>query len=190
MLIHTPFPIFDQLLVLGLQMHIFYLTGIIFQHLPLSRLSVLYAPYKGWRKLLSLHVRSDAHHISLCTSPFVLLNSIYMRNTGAENSLLSDNETPTTLLLHPPHGRELITESQNHRVTEPQNRRITESQHGWGWKGPLWVTQSRLHRTLSRRGWNISREGDSTTSLGSLCPDAALVVPQSIFPFLLICSDR
>ena len=24
------------------------------------------------------------------------------------------------------------------------------------------VTQSRLHRTLSRRGWNISREGDST----------------------------
>ena len=30
------------------------------------------------------------------------------------------------------------------------------------------VTQSRLHRTLSRRGLNISREGDSTTSLGSL----------------------
>ena len=33
---------------------------------------------------------------------------------------------------------------------------------------PSRVTQSRLHRTLSRRGWNISREGDSTTSLGSL----------------------
>ena len=30
------------------------------------------------------------------------------------------------------------------------------------------VTQSRLHRTLSRRGLNISREGDSTTSLSSL----------------------
>jgi len=30
------------------------------------------------------------------------------------------------------------------------------------------VTQSRLHRTLSRRVWNISREGDSTTSPGSL----------------------
>jgi len=30
------------------------------------------------------------------------------------------------------------------------------------------VTQSRLHRTASRRGWNISREGDSTVPLGSL----------------------
>ena len=45
---------------------------------------------------------------------------------------------------------------------------FTESQHGRGWKGPLWVTQSRLHRTASRRGLNISREGDSTASLGSL----------------------
>ena len=33
---------------------------------------------------------------------------------------------------------------------------------------PSRVTQSRLHRTLCRRGWNISREGDSTASLGSL----------------------
>ena len=31
------------------------------------------------------------------------------------------------------------------------------------------VTQSRLHRTLSRRVLKISREGDSRTSLGSLC---------------------
>jgi len=31
------------------------------------------------------------------------------------------------------------------------------------------VTQSRLHKTLSRRVLNISREGDSTTTLGSLC---------------------
>jgi len=30
------------------------------------------------------------------------------------------------------------------------------------------VTQSRLHSTASRGVWNISREGDSTTSLGSL----------------------
>jgi len=30
------------------------------------------------------------------------------------------------------------------------------------------VTYSRLHRTLSSRELNISREGDSTTSLGSL----------------------
>ena len=35
---------------------------------------------------------------------------------------------------------------------------------------PSRVTHSRLHSTASRRGWNISREGDSTTSLGSfLC---------------------
>jgi len=33
---------------------------------------------------------------------------------------------------------------------------------------PSRVTQSRLHRTLARRGLNISREGDYTTSLGSL----------------------
>jgi len=34
------------------------------------------------------------------------------------------------------------------------------------------VTQSRLHSTASRRGLNISKEGDSITSLGSLfqCP--------------------
>ena len=33
---------------------------------------------------------------------------------------------------------------------------------------PSRVTQSRLHSTASRRGLNISREGDSTASLGSL----------------------
>ena len=33
---------------------------------------------------------------------------------------------------------------------------------------PSRVTHSRLHRTASRRGLNISREGDSTASLGSL----------------------
>jgi len=33
---------------------------------------------------------------------------------------------------------------------------------------PSRVTQRRLHRTASRRGLNIPREGDSTTSLGSL----------------------
>jgi len=30
------------------------------------------------------------------------------------------------------------------------------------------VTQSRLHSTAARQVWNISREGDSTASLGSL----------------------
>jgi len=63
-------------------------------------------------------------------------------------------------------------------LTSSPSDRITESQHGRGWQGPLWVTQpnpcpsrvtqSRLHSTAGRRGWNISREGDSTTSLGSL----------------------
>ena len=33
---------------------------------------------------------------------------------------------------------------------------------------PSRVTQSRLHRTVSRGVWNISREGDSTASLRSL----------------------
>ena len=52
--------------------------------------------------------------------------------------------------------------------------RITVSQNGGGWKGPLWVTQSnpvtqsRLHKTLSRWVLNVSREGEPTTSLGIL----------------------
>jgi len=37
---------------------------------------------------------------------------------------------------------------------------------------PSRLTQSRLHSTASRRGWNISKEGDSTTSLRSLCQDS------------------
>jgi len=56
---------------------------------------------------------------------------------------------------------------------------FTESQNVRGWKGPLWLTQSNplpkqdhlqqgLHRTVSRRVLNISREGDSTASLASL----------------------
>ena len=60
------------------------------------------------------------------------------------------------------------SESQNHRIPA-----------WWGLAGPSVghpaqppcqsrVTQSRLHSTASRRGWNISREGDSTASLGSL----------------------
>jgi len=55
----------------------------------------------------------------------------------------------------------------------------TESQNGRGWKGPLWVIWSnppakagspRAGSTAPRPGGvlNISREGESTTSLGSL----------------------
>jgi len=43
------------------------------------------------------------------------------------------------------------------------------------------VTYSRLHRTLSRRVWNISREGDSTTSLGSLCQGSVTLRGKKFF---------
>jgi len=47
---------------------------------------------------------------------------------------------------------------------------------------PSRVTQSRLHRTLSRRGWNISREGDSTASLGSLGQGSVTLRGKKFFP--------
>jgi len=63
--------------------------------------------------------------------------------------------------------------AQNHRITESQNDRMVEV--GRDLCGPpsptpcpSRVTQSRMHSTASRQGWNISREGDSTASLGSL----------------------
>ena len=43
------------------------------------------------------------------------------------------------------------------------------------------VTQSRLHRTLSRQVLNISREGDSTTSLGSLCQGSVTLRGKKFF---------
>lgn len=57
---------------------------------------------------------------------------------------------------------------------------FTVSQSGWGWKEPLEFTwynysaqagspRARLSRTISRWLWNISRDGDSRTNLGSLC---------------------
>jgi len=55
---------------------------------------------------------------------------------------------------------------------------VTESQNSRGWKGPLWVTQpnhlpkqgnpEQAAEDLVQVGLNISREGDSTASLGSL----------------------
>ena len=47
---------------------------------------------------------------------------------------------------------------------------------------PSSVTYSRLHRTLSRRVWNISREGDSTTSLGSLGQCSVTLRGKKFFP--------
>ena len=51
------------------------------------------------------------------------------------------------------------------------------------------VTYSRLQRTLSRWVLNISREGDSTTSLGSLCQcSVTLRVKKFFLMFFLILS--
>ena len=43
------------------------------------------------------------------------------------------------------------------------------------------VAYSRLHRTLSRQVLNISREGDSTTSLGSLCQGSTTLRGKKFF---------
>ena len=49
--------------------------------------------------------------------------------------------------------------------------------------GPYWsrVTQSRLHRTLSRRVLNISREGESTTPLGNLFQSSVTLRGKKFF---------
>ena len=58
-----------------------------------------------------------------------------------------------------------ITRSQNHRMVGV-GRDLCGSPSPTPCRSR--VTQSRLHSTAARRVWNISREGDSTTSLGSL----------------------
>ena len=58
-----------------------------------------------------------------------------------------------------------LRESQNHRMFGV-GRALCGSSSPTPCRSK--VTQSRLHSTTSRRVWNISREGDSTTSLGSL----------------------
>ena len=58
-----------------------------------------------------------------------------------------------------------VTESQNHRMVRV-GRDLCGSPSPTSCRSR--VTHSRLHRTLSRRILNISREGDSTASLGSL----------------------
>jgi len=59
--------------------------------------------------------------------------------------------------------------SQYHGITEWSGLEGTSVSHLGQPPCRSRVTYSRLHRTTFRRLLNISREGDSTTSLGSLC---------------------
>ena len=62
--------------------------------------------------------------------------------------------------------------TQNHRITERSGLEGTSVGHPVQPSCPSRVTQSRLHRTtLSRRVWNISREGDSTRDVAALFPE-------------------
>ena len=69
------------------------------------------------------------------------------------------------LLLHPCYSDPYSPRgSQNHRITECSGLEGSPSPTPCRSR----VTQSRLHRTASRRVLNVSREGDSTAPLGSL----------------------
>ena len=77
------------------------------------------------------------------------------------------------------------TESQNHRI-------VGAGRDLCGSPCQSRVTQSRLHRILSRRVLNISREGDSTTSLGSLfqCSRTFILVVTASSEPVILCVRR
>jgi len=71
--------------------------------------------------------------------------------------------------------RDPLTESQNHS-TLGVGRDLCGSPSPTPCRSR--VTQSRLHRTVSRQVLNISREGDTTTSLGSSVPRSTVTSGQ------------
>ena len=65
-------------------------------------------------------------------------------------------------------GDVALVNSAYHRITECSGLEVTSVGHPVQPPCRSRVTYSRLHRNSSRRGLNISREGDSTTSPGNL----------------------
>ena len=72
-------------------------------------------------------------------------------------------------------------ESQSHRITECSGLEGTSVSHPVQPSCRSRVTYSRQHRTLSRWILNISGEGDSTTSLGSLCQGSVTLRGKKFF---------